>query len=54
MQYDDGIWRLTKHYNAVTQNNRLVKRSHKYDVYVLDKNKEHLSWPNKDHTSIMM
>ena len=41
-------------YNAITQNICFVKGSHKYDVYLRDKNKEHLNWPNKDRISIFI
>ena len=34
-------------YNAITQNNCLVKGSHKYNVYLIGKYKAHLNWPNK-------
>ena len=37
--------RLTVHiafYNAIAQSNCFVKGSHKYDVYLRDKNKGHL------------
>ena len=35
-------------YNAITPNNCFVKGSHKYDVYLVEENKAHLNWPNKD------
>ena len=41
-------------YNAVRQNNCFVKGSLKYDVYLFDKNKSHVNWPNKDRISILM
>ena len=36
------------------QNICFVKGSHKYDVYLRDKNKAHLNWPNKDPISIFI
>ena len=41
-------------YNAITQDNCFVKGSHKYDVYLRDKHKAHLNWPNKDRISIFI
>ena len=41
-------------YNAITQTICFEKRSHKYDVYLRDKNKAHLNWPNKDRISIFI
>ena len=35
-------------YNAITQNNCFVKGSHKYDVYLAEKNKGHVNWPYKN------
>ena len=39
-------------YNAITQNNCFVKGSHKYNVYLVEENKAHLNWPNKDRITI--
>ena len=39
---------LKSFYKLNTQNNCFLKESHKYDVYLFDKNKAHLNWPNKD------
>ena len=41
-------------YNAITQNNYFVKVSHKYDIYLVEENKEHLNWPNKDRIAILV
>ena len=41
-------------YNAITQNICFVKGSHKYDIYLGDKNKAHLNWPNKGCISIFI
>ena len=43
-------------YNAITQNICFIVGSHKYDVYLRDKNtcKVHLNWPNKDCISIFI
>ena len=37
-------------YNAITPNNCFVMGSHKYDVYLVEENKTHLNWPNKDRS----
>ena len=39
-------------FNAITQNICFLKWLQKYDVYLRDKNKAHLKWPNKDHNVI--
>ena len=47
-------YKLTvKFYNAITQNNCLVKGPHKYDVYMVEEKKTHLNWPNKDRIAIL-
>ena len=41
-------WAIYIFYNAITQNTCFVKGSYKYDVYLRDKIKAHLNWPNKE------
>ena len=41
-------------YNAITQNICFIKGSQRYDVYLHDKNKAHLNWPNQDRISIII
>ena len=52
-----SLWVRAYHityYNATTQNNCFVKGSHKCDVYLRDKHKAHVNWPNKDRISIFI
>ena len=41
-------------YYAITKNNCFVKFLHKYDVYLVEENKAHLNWPNKDPIAILV
>ena len=40
---------LTGRYNAMTQSNCFIKGSHKYDIYLADKNKAHINFKQRLH-----